>query len=68
VREEPLTAIVHTPEMEKRLARQAAAGDATAFTILFGAHRGEAYKIARAVTGEAESAKDALQDTFLKVY
>ena len=63
-----MTAIVHTPEMETRLARQAAAGDPAAFAALFEAHRREVYKIARAVTGDAEAAKDALQETFLKVH
>lgn len=61
-------AAVADPEWERQLAREAAAGDSSAFAALFEAHRHEVYKIARAVTGDAELAKDAVQETFLKVY
>jgi RNA polymerase sigma factor (sigma-70 family) len=54
--------------MERRLAREAAEGDESAFVALFEIHRREVYKIARAVTGDPEAAKDAVQETFLKVH
>lgn len=56
------------PEAQHRLARQAAAGDESAFVALFEIHRREVYRIARAVTGERELARDAVQETFLKVH
>jgi RNA polymerase sigma-70 factor, ECF subfamily len=55
-------------EWERQLAREAAAGDGAAFATLFETHRREVYKIACAVTGDSELAKDALQETFLKVH
>jgi RNA polymerase sigma-70 factor (ECF subfamily) len=63
-----MTAWADGPEVERRLAEAAAAGDEAAFVALFETHRREVYRIASAVTGDAESAKDALQETFLKVY
>ena len=53
---------------ETQLARAAAGGDEAAFAALFERHRREVYKIARAITGDADVARDALQETFLKVY
>ena len=56
------------PEAQRRLAREAAGGDEAAFVALFEIHRHEVYRIARAVTGDRETARDALQETFLKVH
>jgi RNA polymerase sigma-70 factor (ECF subfamily) len=55
-------------EGERRLASQAAAGDQAAFVALFETHHREVYRIGRAVTGDDETAKDVVQETFLKVY
>lgn len=54
--------------LEQRLAREAAAGDESAFSALFQQHHQQVYGIARAVTGDPELARDALQETFLKVF
>jgi RNA polymerase sigma-70 factor, ECF subfamily len=56
------------PEAQGRLARAAANGDESAFHALFELHRREVYRIARAVTGDREAARDAVQETFLKVH
>ena len=63
-----MTAFADGPETERQLARAAAGGDEAAFVTLFEAHRREVYRIARAVTGDPEAAKDAVQETFLKVH
>ncbi len=55
-------------EGERQLARAAAGGDQEAFAALFEAHRHAVYRVARAVTGDHEAAKDALQETFIKVH
>ncbi len=46
-----------TLEADRRLAAQAMAGDEGA-AALFEAHRREVYRVARAVTGEHEAARD----------
>src|SRR5688500_8966729 len=56
------------PDAERRLAGLAAGGDEAAFVALFEIHHREVYKIARAVTADPELAKDAVQETFLKVH
>lgn len=53
---------------ERRLARAAAAGDEEAFARLYETHRLAVFRIARAVAGNDETARDVLQDTFLKVH
>jgi RNA polymerase sigma factor (sigma-70 family) len=55
-------------DLERRRAAAAAAGDEAAFAALFEEHRREVYRVARAVTADAEAAKDVLQETFLKVH
>jgi len=55
-------------EAERRLAAEAAAGDQQAFAALFESHREQVYRVARAVTGDGEAAKDVVQETFVKVY
>jgi RNA polymerase sigma-70 factor (ECF subfamily) len=55
-------------DIERRLAREAAAGSETAFAALFEAYRLEVYRIACAVIGDPDLANDAVQETFLKVY
>jgi len=52
---------------DRRRAQEALAGDEGA-TALFEAHRREVYRVARAVTGDHEAARDAVQETFLKVF
>jgi RNA polymerase sigma-70 factor (ECF subfamily) len=52
---------------DRRRAQEALAGDEGA-TALFEAHRREVYRVARAVTGDHEAARDAVQDTFLRVF
>jgi RNA polymerase sigma-70 factor, ECF subfamily len=55
-------------EIEKQVAANAAQGDEAAFASIFEAHRHEVYRIARAVTGDRETALDAVQETFFKVH
>ena len=52
---------------DRRRAQEALAGDEGA-TALFEAHRREVYRVARAVTGDHEAGRDAVQETFLKVF
>ncbi len=63
-----VTAGVDSSEGDRRLALAAAGGDPRAFAALFEAHRHAVYRIARAVTGDHETAKDAVQETFIKVH
>jgi RNA polymerase sigma factor (sigma-70 family) len=49
------------------LARRAAAGDGAAFATLYDRHERRAYNLCYRITGSAEDAADATQDTFLKV-
>jgi RNA polymerase sigma-70 factor (ECF subfamily) len=56
-----------TREADRRLVDHALAGDEGA-AALFDLHRREVYRIARSVTGDHETAKDAVQETFLKVF
>jgi len=55
-------------DVDHKLATDAASGDEGAFAAIFEAHRHEVYRIARAVTGERETALDAVQETFLKIH
>jgi RNA polymerase sigma-70 factor (ECF subfamily) len=69
-----MTARIHAtsfplgPDADRRLAADAAAGDEAAFAQIFAAYRDAVYRIARAVTGDRETALDAVQETFLKVH
>ncbi len=54
--------------LELRLAREAATGDESAFAALFQEHHRQVYGIACAITGDRELARDATQETFLKVF
>ncbi len=49
------------------LARRAAKGDAAAFATLYDRHERRAYNLCYRITGSAEDAADATQETFLKV-
>ncbi|HET8755647.1 MAG TPA: sigma-70 family RNA polymerase sigma factor, partial [Solirubrobacteraceae bacterium] len=49
------------------LARRAAAGDAAAFALLYDRHERRAYNLCYRITGSADDAADATQETFLKV-
>jgi RNA polymerase sigma-70 factor (ECF subfamily) len=55
-------------DADRRLAADAAAGDELAFARLFEIHRDAVYRIARSVTGDRETALDAVQETFLKIH
>jgi len=55
-------------ESERARAGRAARGDAEAFAVVFHRHRAVVYRVARSVLGDHEAARDALQDTFLKVH
>jgi RNA polymerase sigma factor (sigma-70 family) len=49
------------------LARRAAAGDGAAFAKLYDKHERRAYNLCYRITGSADDAADATQETFLKV-
>jgi RNA polymerase sigma factor (sigma-70 family) len=49
------------------LARRAAKGDGAAFAALYDRHERRAYNLCYRITGSAEDAADATQETFLKV-
>jgi len=49
------------------LARRAAKGDRAAFATLYDRHERRAYNLCYRITGSAEDAADATQETFLKV-
>jgi RNA polymerase sigma factor (sigma-70 family) len=49
------------------LARRAAAGDGDAFATLYDRHERRAYNLCYRITGSAEDAADATQETFLRV-
>ena len=49
------------------LARRAAAGDGAAFGLLYDRHERRAYNLCYRITGSADDAADATQETFLKV-
>jgi RNA polymerase sigma factor (sigma-70 family) len=49
------------------LARRAAAGDGAAFATLYDRHARRAYNLCYRITGSADDAADATQETFLKV-
>jgi RNA polymerase sigma factor (sigma-70 family) len=49
------------------LARRAAAGDGAAFATLYDRHERRAYNLCYRITGSADDAADATQETFLKV-
>lgn len=56
-----------TSKADRQFATEAMAGEEGA-AALFEAYRHEVYAIARAVTGDHEAARDALQETFVKVF
>jgi RNA polymerase sigma-70 factor (ECF subfamily) len=47
------------------LARRAAAGDGAAFALLYDRHERRAYNLCYRITGSADDAADATQETFL---
>jgi RNA polymerase sigma-70 factor (ECF subfamily) len=49
------------------LARRAAAGDGAAFAALYDRHERRAYNLCYRITGSADDAADATQETFLRV-
>jgi RNA polymerase sigma factor (sigma-70 family) len=49
------------------LARRAAAGDGAAFATLYDRHERRAYNLCYRITGSADDAADATQETFLRV-
>jgi RNA polymerase sigma factor (sigma-70 family) len=49
------------------LARRAAAGDGAAFATLYDRHARRAYNLCHRITGSADDAADATQETFLRV-
>jgi RNA polymerase sigma-70 factor (ECF subfamily) len=49
------------------LARRAAAGDGDAFAVLYDRHERRAYNLCYRITGSADDAADATQETFLKM-
>lgn len=50
------------------LARRAAGGDERAFTILMGRHKDPLFKFARRLTGDADQAYEATQQTFISAW
>jgi RNA polymerase sigma factor (sigma-70 family) len=52
---------------DEDLARRAAAGDAVAFAELYDRYERRAYNLCYRITGSADDAADATQETFLKV-
>src|SRR5215216_17640 len=52
---------------DEALARRAAAGDGAAFALLYDRHERRAYNLCYRITGSADDAADATQETFLKV-
>jgi RNA polymerase sigma-70 factor (ECF subfamily) len=63
-----VTAFPMCPDADRKLALDAAGGDESAFASIFETHRHEVYRIARAVTGDRETALDTVQETFLKIH
>jgi RNA polymerase sigma-70 factor (ECF subfamily) len=55
------------PLQDEDLARRAAAGDHAAFAELYDRHERRAYNLCYRITGSADDAADATQETFLKV-
>jgi RNA polymerase sigma factor (sigma-70 family) len=55
------------PLQDEDLARRAAAGDAVAFAELYDRYERRAYNLCYRLTGSADDAADATQETFLKV-
>jgi RNA polymerase sigma factor (sigma-70 family) len=55
------------PLQDEDLARRAAAGDAVAFAELYDRYERQAYNLCYRITGSADDAADATQETFLKV-
>ena len=53
---------------DRLLAERAAAGDEAAFAEIFHRCRNDAYRAARAITGNHEESLDVVQDTFVKVH
>ena len=51
---------------ERKLVKQAQAGDFEAFSKLIEAHKGKIYALARKLTGNEQDSEDIVQDTFLK--
>ena len=54
-------------DQDTMLARRAAAGDGAAFALLYDRHERRAYNLCYRITGSADDAADATQETFLKV-
>ncbi len=57
-----------TIEPDDGTIRAAIRGDEAAFERLYEAHRRNVYRVARAITGDHELARDVVQETFIKVY
>ena len=55
------------PLQDEELARRAAAGDHASFAELYDRHERSAYNLCYRITGSADDAADATQETFLKV-
>jgi RNA polymerase sigma factor (sigma-70 family) len=55
------------PLQDEALTRRAAAGDAAAFATLYDRYERRAYNLCYRITGSADDAADATQETFLKV-
>lgn len=55
-------------DSDEDILRQVAGGDTNAFRYLFDAHRDKLYAYMYRISGSAESAKDIVQDVFLKIW
>ena len=56
------------PPDDPSLLRAAAAGDCDAFETFVGRHQASVYRLARAMTADADEAEDVLQETFLAAW
>lgn len=57
-----------SPDPDLKLVEQILGGDGQAFEVLVRRHERRVYRVTLAVTGNAEDAEDAMQETFLKVF
>ncbi len=65
---EPEQGVVLQPEVELELIRKCRAGDARFYEPLVRAYEGPGMRVAVGMVGNADDARDALQEAFVKVY
>jgi RNA polymerase sigma-70 factor (ECF subfamily) len=63
-----VVADLETPDPDRQLLARVAAGDSGAFTVLVERHQDRLLRLCERLLGDAEGARDAVQEVFLKAY